>query len=164
VTPVCMRLGCGIARTAKVELKVCSRCGVSRYCSERCQKLDWNDGHKNACQPALLTLHTDPPHGSFNAGDSRIQGLARSQGNDTCLHSTTSHAPQFLGTRFDSSLEVSESIPSHDEYTDSHALTDGSVVANADVEDVVAGGETREAEESVAGSTWARLRSIFRRG
>ena len=40
---------------------------------------------------------------------------------------------------FDSSLEVSESIPSHDEYTDSHALTDGSVVANADVEDVVAG-------------------------
>jgi hypothetical protein len=38
------------------------------------------------------------------------------------------------------------------------------VVANADVEDVVAGGETREAEESVAASTWARLRSIFRRG
>jgi len=79
VTPVCMRLGCGIARTAKLQLKVCSRCGVSRYCSERCQKLDWNDGHKNACQPALPTLHTDPPHGSFNAGDSRIQGLSRSQ-------------------------------------------------------------------------------------
>jgi len=60
------------------------------------------------------------------------------------------------------SLEVSESIPSHDEYTDSHALTDGSVVAHADVEDAVAGGETGEAEKSVAVSTWARLRSIFR--
>jgi hypothetical protein len=37
VTPICMRLGCGIAKTENFDLKVCSRCRLAKYCSPRCQ-------------------------------------------------------------------------------------------------------------------------------
>jgi len=37
VTPLCMRLGCGIAKTENVDLKVCSHCRQTKYCSLRCQ-------------------------------------------------------------------------------------------------------------------------------
>jgi tetratricopeptide (TPR) repeat protein/uncharacterized membrane protein YgcG/predicted nucleotidyltransferase len=37
VTPICVRLGCGIAQTENFDLKVCSRCRQAKYCSPRCQ-------------------------------------------------------------------------------------------------------------------------------
>ena len=60
VTPICMRLGCGVARTDSLELKVCSRCRVSKYCSPRCQKMDWNDGHKHSCKPSAAPPQMNP--------------------------------------------------------------------------------------------------------
>ena len=34
----------------QTKLKKCKRCKYSRYCSVRCQKLDWNRGlHKEIC-------------------------------------------------------------------------------------------------------------------
>lgn len=31
---------------------LCGGCSSTRYCSKRCQKLDWNFGHRDICQPA----------------------------------------------------------------------------------------------------------------
>ena len=37
VTPICMRLGCGVAKTEIFDLKLCSRCRLTKYCSPKCQ-------------------------------------------------------------------------------------------------------------------------------
>ena len=40
---------CWTCLKEEVQLKACSRCKVSRYCSRRCQKIDWKEIHRIAC-------------------------------------------------------------------------------------------------------------------
>ena len=56
VTPICMRLGCGITETNLLKLKICTGNRQSRYCSPECQKLDWKDGHKHQCSPTRTVV------------------------------------------------------------------------------------------------------------
>ena len=34
----------------RVELKKCSQCKMSQYCSKECQVADWKRGHKKECE------------------------------------------------------------------------------------------------------------------
>ncbi|KAI0321948.1 hypothetical protein OF83DRAFT_1096596 [Amylostereum chailletii] len=45
-TDRCGRCGGG----GKPTLLVCSKCKRARYCSSECQRVDWKEGHKNACK------------------------------------------------------------------------------------------------------------------
>ncbi|EKD17206.1 uncharacterized protein L3040_008849 [Drepanopeziza brunnea f. sp. 'multigermtubi'] len=42
-------------------LNKCSRCKRIRYCSQKCQKKDWNDGHKKLCKVLLGLSDFYPP-------------------------------------------------------------------------------------------------------
>jgi len=41
---------CDKISTNPNEFKLCGRCKLARYCCKRCQKYDWNRGHKNICK------------------------------------------------------------------------------------------------------------------
>ena len=47
----CARIGCKVRRIDNDKLYKCKKCKVVRYCSKRCQKIDWNmNDHKKHCR------------------------------------------------------------------------------------------------------------------
>jgi hypothetical protein len=47
--PYCCNEGCEYVGRLK-DFKVCPQCKITRYCSDACQKVDWNaGGHKATC-------------------------------------------------------------------------------------------------------------------
>ncbi len=47
--PYAICAGCSEAKPAH-ELKMCTGCRLARYCNVECQRIDWNQGHKNNCK------------------------------------------------------------------------------------------------------------------
>ena len=42
---------CNICNLASTKMKWCKKCKIVRYCSKKCQKIDWNrNNHKQLCQ------------------------------------------------------------------------------------------------------------------
>ena len=41
--------GCRESKPA-ADLKLCTRCRLARYCNKKCQRFDWNQGHKDNCK------------------------------------------------------------------------------------------------------------------
>ena len=60
--PYLLRFGCGVcARCGKMEgedgdvkLRLCGGCKMRNYCSTRCQKFDWRNGHREVCKRLRL--------------------------------------------------------------------------------------------------------------
>jgi TPR repeat protein len=50
----CRNEGCKVVRPLK-DFKICPQCKTARYCSDACQKVDWNaGGHKASCGKYIL--------------------------------------------------------------------------------------------------------------
>merc|ERR1712173_185023 len=46
----CANIGCNVQRNDK-ELRICKGCRAVRYCSKKCQKVDWKkNNHKRICR------------------------------------------------------------------------------------------------------------------
>ncbi|XP_071810474.1 uncharacterized protein [Asterias amurensis] len=55
----CSSPGCGRSEEQSGQkFRLCSRCRLSRYCSEDCQRYHWNRGHKVECFPILSRDHS----------------------------------------------------------------------------------------------------------
>ncbi|KFK29759.1 hypothetical protein AALP_AA7G175300 [Arabis alpina] len=54
----------------KVSTKKCSRCKSVRYCSEECQKTDWNLGHQRKCKDVGVTTLTPSGNNGIRFRDS----------------------------------------------------------------------------------------------
>ncbi|KAJ7177188.1 hypothetical protein C8R46DRAFT_1347036 [Mycena filopes] len=57
----CDNVKCGSIRR-KRDLMCCSSCNSQYYCSARCQKTDWHDGHRNACHKKASLYDEFPGH------------------------------------------------------------------------------------------------------
>ncbi|KAJ7684194.1 hypothetical protein DFH06DRAFT_1462574 [Mycena polygramma] len=55
----CGTLQCGNIHR-KRDLMCCSSCKQQYYCSQRCQSVDWNDGHREACARTTSLNQIDP--------------------------------------------------------------------------------------------------------
>ncbi|KAJ7216806.1 hypothetical protein C8J57DRAFT_1732434 [Mycena rebaudengoi] len=55
----CDNLECG-DRFLKAQLRRCSKCLTSYYCSRDCQALDWRAGHRLVCQAIQMSHHAYP--------------------------------------------------------------------------------------------------------
>ncbi|KAF5339238.1 hypothetical protein D9758_013305 [Tetrapyrgos nigripes] len=51
--PECLRKG--VLTSRKIRHRQCSRCRVTTYCSEKCQRRDWKTNHRVRCVEAILT-------------------------------------------------------------------------------------------------------------
>ncbi|XP_022105373.1 uncharacterized protein LOC110987187 [Acanthaster planci] len=56
----CSSPGCNRSEELKngPKFRLCSRCRLSRYCSEDCQRFHWNRGHKVECFPLMSRDHS----------------------------------------------------------------------------------------------------------
>jgi hypothetical protein len=54
-------VGCKKKETKEELLKVCARCKVTPYCSKKCQKTHWQNGHKDSCYKLGIIFKTIDP-------------------------------------------------------------------------------------------------------
>jgi hypothetical protein len=114
-TPICVRLGCGIAKTKNFDLKVCLRCRQAKYCSPRCplvicskHKTDflrtrnWTGTMVTKRCATLLLLHPYPRLSHdlrqllLKAWSSGFHGAATFGASNECSHCKVAHARQDL--------------------------------------------------------------------
>jgi hypothetical protein len=61
-------------------VQVCADCRVAQYCSRKCQRIDWEKGHKNICKSLAFVIYNNGRNNE--AGDEDDVALAIAAGND----------------------------------------------------------------------------------
>lgn len=100
---------------------ICSRCHKARYCSQQCQKVHWNAGHKYECTPGggeCLGIFT-----GREIARSNMVGM-RNLGNSCylssglqCLKAAFPLTSYFISGRFQSDLNVSNPLSTKGDVT-----------------------------------------------